>query len=210
MMNIKFLTALALLATTGCSGVFENREAGLIRGEDFFGAATQNNTQLQAGELYYTSALAQRFASETQSTVNFAFNSARLDAQAQQILAQQANWIRQFPEVKLRVYGHTDAVGSQGYNNRLGMRRARAVVNYLATLGVGRDRLEAVVSHGETQPLVVTQGREARNRRTVTEVDGFAKGHSGKLDGQYAQIVYRNYVDSAAAPTSLTGVQNGG
>ena len=38
-----------------------------------------------------------------------------------------------------------------------------------------RNRLEAVVSFGETQPLIVTQGRERRNRRTVTEVSGFVR-----------------------------------
>ena len=52
----------------------------------------------------------------------------------------------QFPEVRFRVYGHTDAVGSSAYNKRLGLRRANAVVSYLSTQGIDRSRLEAVVS----------------------------------------------------------------
>jgi hypothetical protein len=88
------------------------------------------------------------------------------------------------------------------------MRRARAVVSYLASQGIGRDRLEAVVSHGETQPQIVTQGRERRNRRTVTEVSGFVQSHPSVLDGKYAQIIYRDYITSAQSQTVLTGVEN--
>ena len=75
------------------------------------------------------------------------------------------------------------------------------------TAGISTSRLEAVVSFGETQPLIVTQGRERRNRRTVTEVSGFVSGHPNVLDGKYAQIIYRDYVRSAEAPTGLSGIE---
>jgi outer membrane protein OmpA-like peptidoglycan-associated protein len=127
------------------------------------------------------------------TTINFAFNSATLDAEAQAILRQQAHFIRQFPEVRFSVYGHTDLVGSAAYNQRLGLRRARAAVDYLVSLGVERSRLDALVSLGETQPIVATQTEERRNRRTVTEVTGFVQNHPMVLDGRYAQIVYRTY-----------------
>ncbi|WP_259993490.1 OmpA family protein [Sulfitobacter sp. S190] len=179
-------------------------EAGAIVDTGAFGDATLNNKLIMTGERQYTFDLANRFASEIDSTVNFAFNSARLDARAQAILRKQASWIRQFPEVRFRVYGHTDKVGSNRYNKRLGLQRARAVVHFLSTQGIGRHRLEAVVSFGETQPLVVTQGRERRNRRTVTEVSGFVKRHPTVLDGKYAQIIYRDYVASAVSQTTLT------
>ena len=82
------------------------------------------------------------------TTINFAFNSATLDAEARAVLRQQAAFIRHFPEVALLVYGHTDLVGSRAYNHRLGLRRARAAVDYLVSLGVERSRLEALVSLG--------------------------------------------------------------
>ena len=95
---------------------------------------------------------------------------------AQAILRQQADWIRQFPEVRFRVYGHTDAGWVRtATTSALGQRRANAVVDYLTSQGISRSRLEAVVSFGETQPLIVTQGRERRNRRTVTEVSGLCR-----------------------------------
>lgn len=180
------------------------REAGALTDTGYFGNATLNNRLIMTGERQYTFDLANRFATEVNSTVNFAFNSAHLDAEARSVLQQQAGWIKQFPEIRFRVYGHTDLVGSNRYNRKLGQRRANAVVGYLAALGISRSRLEAVVSYGETQPLIVTQGRERRNRRTVTEVSGFMKRHPTVMDGKYAQIIYRDYVASATAPTTLT------
>jgi outer membrane protein OmpA-like peptidoglycan-associated protein len=129
-----------------------------------------------------------------------------LDNTAKVALDQQANFINQFPEVRFKVYGHTDAVGSNGFNKRLGLRRARAVVRYLTSKGVSRNRLQAVVSFGETRPVIATQEREVRNRRTVTEVSGFVSRHPTVLDGKYAQIVYRDYITSAQSETRLTGI----
>lgn len=162
-----------------------------------FGAATMNNVGIQTGEIRYLMDMGQRFAREVPDTVNFDFDSARLDAQARAALDRQANWIRQFPEVRFRVYGHTDLVGSAAYNHRLGQRRAAAVVDYLVSRGIGRNRLEAVVSHGETRPLIQTHDPERRNRRTVTEVSGFLENHPAVLNGEYAAIVFREYVASA-------------
>lgn len=191
-----------------------HREAGALVDTGHFGNATLNNRLVMTGERQVTFGLAKRFAAEVDSMVTFAFNSSQLDGTARAVLQQQASWIRQFPEIRFRVYGHTDLVGSNAYNKRLGLRRAQAVVSYLSTLGISRSRLEAVVSFGETQPLVVTQGRERRNRRTVTEVSGFVKGHPMLLDGKYAQIIYRDYVASAVPPSQLgmspTGPGNDG
>ena len=180
-----------------------HREAGAMVDTGNFGNASMNNMLIHSDQRRFVHDLAQRFAGEVASTVNFAFNSAHLDEAAKQTLRQQANWIRQFPEVRFRVYGHTDLVGSAGYNRRLGKRRADVVVNYLVSQGVSRKRLEAVASFGETQPLIVTQNRERRNRRTVTEVSGFVGSHPSVLDGKYAQIIYRDYIQSAQAPSTL-------
>lgn len=182
-------------------------ESGALLDTGDFGESTLNNRLVMTGERQYTFDLAQRFAREVDSTVNFEFNSANLDARSQAILRQQAGWIRQFPEIRFRVYGHTDAVGSDRANKQLGLRRANAVVRFLGTQGISKSRLEAVVSFGETQPLVVTQGRERRNRRTVTEVSGFVKRHPTVMDGKYAQIIYRDYVASAVSQSTLSSDQ---
>ena len=186
------------------------QEAGGNLGGSTFGNATLNNHLAVTGQQQYRMDLAQRFATEVDSTVTFATNSAHLDAEAQATLRRQAHWIAQFPEVRFRVYGHTDAVGPAAYNKALGQRRAEAVVAYLSRHGISRARLEAVASFGEHRPLIPTHGPERRNRRTVTEVSGFVQSHPMVLDGKYAQIVYRDYVSSAVPITQLTNPTGGG
>jgi peptidoglycan-associated lipoprotein len=211
-MKYLITTAIAAAALAGCSpsdptfaGFYS--EAGAVNDSGDFGNATMNNRLVQTGQQDYTINLARRFASEVNSTVNFAFNSTVLDADARATLMRQADWIRQFPEVRFKVYGHTDLVGSQGYNRTLGLRRAQSVVGFLATQGISRDRLEAVSSFGETQPLVVTEGRERRNRRTVTEVSGFVERDPTLLNGKYAAVIFREYVASAVPPQGVTEAQ---
>ncbi|WP_171177910.1 OmpA family protein [Ruegeria sp. HKCCA4633] len=189
----KWIITLGLtVAVAACT-----REAGYEIDAGTFGNATLNNIQVQNGELTYAQILGQRFAADVPSQVNFAFNSSQLDASAQRILLQQADWIKQFPEARFRVYGHTDAVGSTSYNKSLGLRRAQSVVAFLERQGISRSRLEAVVSFGKSQPLIATQQRDRRNRRTVTEVSGFVDGNRQLLDGKYANVIYREYVESA-------------
>ena len=202
------ITALAACANNPYWGT----EAGALMDGGRATGAMALNAGVQSGQISYVVNLQNRFASEVPTTVTFAFNSAVLDENARRILRQQANWIRQFPEVRFKVFGHTDAVGSNAYNKRLGLRRARAVVNYLIRQGgISRSRLQAVVSYGETQPVVVTQGREPRNRRTVTEVTGFVQNHPMILNGKYVEVVYREYLVSGVPPMTLgQTLQSGG
>ena len=187
-----------------------NVEAGALIDTGNFGNSTMNNMQYHTGERTYVSNLSGRFAREIDSSVTFAFNSTHLDETAKSVLRRQANWIRQFPEVRFRVYGHTDAVGSNRYNKQLGYRRAQTVVAYLSSQGISRSRLEALVSYGETQPLVVSDTRERRNRRTVTEVSGFVSRHPTVMNGKYAEVVFREYVESARTQSQSTAVDGSG
>jgi peptidoglycan-associated lipoprotein len=198
----RLLATTCLLALMGCgeSSTSFDREQGAEVDKGQFGNATMNNIMLQNGQLEYTVALAQRFNAEVPDTITFEFDSAALTPAAMATLKQQADWIRQFPEVRFKVFGHTDLVGSQGYNHALGLRRARAVVAHMETLGISRSRLEAVVSFGKSRPIIQTSEPEMRNRRTVTEVSGFVHNHPAVLNGKYAEIIWREYVDSAIRP----------
>ena len=198
----------SLFVFAACEDAAFNSEIGANLDEGGFGNPTMNNALVMSGQRDYSINLANRFAAEVPSTINFAFNSSQIDGEAAAALARQANWIKQFPELRFSVYGHTDLVGSNGYNKSLGLRRAQAAVNYLVAQGISRSRLQALVSYGETQPLVVTQDQERRNRRTVTEVSGFVQNHPGVLNGKYAAIIFREYVESATRPS--TPVQQSG
>ena len=197
--TIPALMALAACAPDPTQPSF-NGEAGRPFSDGGFGNATMNNILLQSGQRDAAVAISGRFAESVPTTINFAFNSAELDAPSRAILDRQADFILQFPEVRFAVYGHTDLVGSNDYNYRLGLRRAQAAVAYLVSRGISQSRLEALVSQGETQPLVATQSPERANRRTVTDVVGFVEANPGELNGKYAQIIFRDYVASAGAP----------
>jgi peptidoglycan-associated lipoprotein len=205
------ITLAAGIALTGCTANDDivasfYREAGTTPSAGDFGSSVNQNIAINSGDESYRVSLARRFDAEVQSTVNFAFNSTALDENARAILRQQADFINQFPEVRFSVYGHTDLVGSTAYNRQLGLRRAETVVLYLTSQGVSRSRLEALVSFGETQPLIVTEGREQANRRTVTEVAGFVENHPSVLNGKYAEIIFRDYVLSAGVPATIGGI----
>lgn len=194
------LTITAVLAAglvvAGCSSMYG--PAGEGRHSHLYGVATTQNINAQiaygdpAGRIR---ALNEAFRAAAPDTVTFDFDSAALDAAARSALDRQAAWLAEHPHVRMTVVGHTDKVGPEGYNDRLGLRRAQSTVAYLSRRGVARDRLDAVESRGESQPVVDTEGRERRNRRTVTSVGGFSRHFVGTgLDGRYAQRVYSNYL----------------
>lgn len=194
------LAGVALAALAGCG----TQEAGSEVDQGTFGNANMNNALVMSGQRDVVVALQERFNQEVPDTITFAFDSATLDENAIKVLRHQANWIKQFPELRFKVFGHTDLVGSNAYNYNLGLRRARAVVSYFASQGISRSRLEALVSFGETRPVVQTQEREMRNRRTVTEVSGFHKRQPAPLNGKYAEVIFREYLRLALQPHEVS------
>jgi outer membrane protein OmpA-like peptidoglycan-associated protein len=108
---------------------------------------------------------------EIQGT-HFAFGSATLTAEGERILDQAVAVMNQHPSVNVRIEGHTDSVGSDAYNMRLGQRRADAVEAYLVGKGIAASRL-STVSYGETRPAASNDTAEGRaqNRRVELIVE---------------------------------------
>ena len=196
---------LSMIAAAGLTAACETT-VGTMQNEGSFGASTSNNNLVQSAYLNSEARVVlmnDRFRAAATDTVNFDFDKSTLDGEARSILAGQAAWLKSHPTVRMRIYGHTDKVGSDGYNNRLGLRRARAAVRELVRLGVKRNRLDAVVSRGEKEPVVNTEDRERQNRRTVTQVAGFTTGFVGDgLDGKRGAKVYSRYASDAAEAAS--------
>ena len=198
--------AAALLALAACGAPPPSFDRVAGPNAPSFGVAVRSNEVVARGGAPLVS-LQSRFVAEVPSFVTFPFDGTALDPAARYSLDLQADWMRQFPELGFRVYGHADAVGPGPYNESLGRRRAEAVVAYLAARGVSRSRLEALVSFGERRPLVPGAGRERLNRRVVTQVSGFVSRHPTVLDGRYAEVVYREYVASAAPAHAIDRVE---
>ena len=103
------MLGLSSLALAACAG--GGRVVGSQTDEGGFGNPTAHNVLVLTGQMPFAIDLAHKFAREVPNTVNFEFDSTRLDQQAQAILLRQARWINQFPEVTFRVFGHADLVG---------------------------------------------------------------------------------------------------
>jgi OOP family OmpA-OmpF porin len=98
--------------------------------------------------------------------VNFDFDKAVIRADGKPVLDAAIQTLKEQPDVRVSVEGHTDSVGSDAYNQRLSERRAQAVADYLAAGGIARSRMSAR-GYGESKPVAsnATDDGRAQNRR---------------------------------------------
>ena len=105
--------------------------------------------------------------------VTFITDSAELTAESRTRLNRTAASLRQWPNVRVEIGGHTDSVADDAYNMELSQRRAESVRSYLIQKGIHASRLTAK-GYGETHPIAPndTESGRARNRRVeLTRVD---------------------------------------
>jgi outer membrane protein OmpA-like peptidoglycan-associated protein len=98
--------------------------------------------------------------------VNFDFNKANVRPDAMPILDEAAATLKESGDVTIAVNGYTDAIGSDAYNERLSVRRATAVKDYLEQHGVAAGRM-TVRGFGKADPVAsnATPEGRAQNRR---------------------------------------------
>ena len=98
--------------------------------------------------------------------VLFEFNSADMTPQAISEATEIAHIVRNYPERKILVEGHTDSVGTMVYNQRLSEGRARSVADELVAQGVSRRRVVSA-GFGESRPVSsnLTEHGRTKNRR---------------------------------------------
>jgi hypothetical protein len=114
--------------------------------------------------------------------INFEFNSAVLTDGFPSLL-KLAELLNQNAGYKVKLDGHTDWVGSAGYNQKLSERRVEAVRTFLQKYGARPNQIEAAAL-GKNQPKVDNKTREGRfiNRRvamTLTDASGKVIGSGG-------------------------------
>jgi peptidoglycan-associated lipoprotein len=98
-------------------------------------------------------------------TVYFEFDQYELSDATRSILRQNADWLRASGNYRAVIQGHCDERGTIEYNLALGERRARAVKEYLSSLGL--DNRLRIVSFGEERPYDSGHAESswAKNRR---------------------------------------------
>ncbi len=98
--------------------------------------------------------------------INFATDSAELSGDAEIILDRAVQMLKQKSGVSVNIEGHTDSRADEDYNQRLSLRRAAAVRDYLVSRGIDGSRLTAV-GRGENYPVASNETKDGRlkNRR---------------------------------------------
>jgi OOP family OmpA-OmpF porin len=103
--------------------------------------------------------------------VEFAHDSERLTPSSKQTLDDAAATLQKHEDLRVEVAGHTDSSGTDSYNQQLSERRARAVLEYLASAGVDRQRMTSR-GYGEAEPEADNSTPEGRaeNRRVELRI----------------------------------------
>lgn len=106
----------------------------------------------------------------------FDFDKSVLNASGKKSIDLLLNELNTMTLEVVIVVGHTDSVGSESYNEQLGLKRAKAVKAYLVSRGIDQGRIYTD-SKGEKQPVASNKTRDGRmlNRRVVVEVVGTVK-----------------------------------
>lgn len=103
--------------------------------------------------------------------VLFDYDSAALRSESKTTLGSLAQNLRQYTDNMVDVEGHTDATGSESYNQKLSERRAANVADYLIAQGVPASML-TVYGYGEMRPRSTNDTAEGRqlNRRVEIKI----------------------------------------
>lgn len=111
-------------------------------------------------------------ANYTINDILFVTNSAELSARSKFIIKQFASFLKANPSMKVSIHGHTDDIGDDAKNMTLSVNRAKAVMDYLISLGISSSRLK-YSGFGETKPKVpnTNEANRAQNRRTEFVID---------------------------------------
>jgi peptidoglycan-associated lipoprotein len=96
----------------------------------------------------------------------FDYNKADIRPDARDALSKTADFLKNYPQVRVTIEGQCDERGSTEYNLVLGDRRAVAARQYLTSLGISADRL-STVSFGKEKPVCTESNEDCwqRNRR---------------------------------------------
>jgi OOP family OmpA-OmpF porin len=164
----KVRAAQAVAATTSTSEADSDRD-GVVDAQDQC-PGTQSGTPVNVQGCVADATRNADDPNQKFENVHFTFNSSTLNEYARPLLDNAATVIgkleKQHPGLKVDVSGHTDAKGTDGYNQALSERRADIVRDYLTKKGVSQARIN-VQAFGESKPAAgndTEQGR-ALNRR---------------------------------------------
>ncbi len=150
--NTQFdLASIASDASDGASGAGAGAGIAGNAGTGGNTSTTNGRREVQLHDIYYN------------------FDSANLSPSSKASLDRIVMLLESNPNLKLEFGSHTDARGTDEYNDELSWQRAKSVVDYLVQAGIAKNRL-TWKGHGKRYPIIknaVTEGEHRLNRRTT-------------------------------------------
>jgi len=98
--------------------------------------------------------------------IYFAYDKSEITDEFEEVIQKNYEWISQNPDAQIQLEGHCDERGTNEYNLALGERRAKAVFDYLVSLGANPSQFR-IVSFGEERPVAYGSSEASwrQNRR---------------------------------------------
>jgi peptidoglycan-associated lipoprotein len=96
----------------------------------------------------------------------FDFDKSFIKLEYRPVLHEKAAFLKDYPDMRVRIEGNCDERGTNEYNLALGDRRSNSAKNFLVSLGIAADRIETI-SYGEERPRALGHNEDSwsQNRR---------------------------------------------
>ena len=116
--------------------------------------------------------------------IEFDFNKADLRPENRELISRIAGVLLTYENFGLQIFGHTDDVGSEEYNQRLSLQRAERVRDYLIEAGIASDVI-STQGLGKRSPLVegTDPASRQRNRRVELAIVFAEEEHAVAIEG---------------------------
>ena len=102
-------------------------------------------------------------------TILFDTGKSTIKDQSEQVLQNITAILKEYPNSRFSIDGHTDSTGSASLNQKLSESRANAVIDFLVANGIDVSRLEGK-GYGENSPIADNKTREGRRANRRVEV----------------------------------------
>ena len=108
------------------------------------------------------------------SGILFKTNKSDLSDAAKNSLVKFAGVLKQYPDIDVAIYGHTDSTGTDAINVPLSLARAKSVSGYLESCGISNTKFKSIEGQGSSQPVATNATKEGRAQNRRVEVYMYA------------------------------------
>lgn len=161
----------AMLLAVGCAQQTVKSDEGVSTASA--SPSKSSGSMMEAERMKKMTAFKKALSEFGSNVVYFDFDKSGIRGDMRPVMDQKAQFLLEYPSVRVQIEGHCDERGTAEYNVALGHRRAQSTKTYLVSLGVSASRIDTV-SYGEERPADPRSHELAwgKNRRAKFNVIG--------------------------------------